>query len=74
MASRAPSLFFLWVQIFHIDDKNRSDQDLDPNTFSSLISTRGPGPKGQEWNMTCVVHVVVVVQRYTVDSGAIEHY
>ena len=39
--------------------------DLDPNTFLSLITTRGPGPKGQGWNMTYAVDVVVVVQGYT---------
>ena len=38
--TRELSSVFLCVlkpQIFHIDDKNGSDQDLDPNTFSSLV-------------------------------------
>ena len=34
-------------QIFPMDNKNGLNQDLDPNTFSSFIGTRGPGPKGQ---------------------------
>ena len=78
VATRGPTLFFLCVlkpQIFHIDNKNRLDQDLDSNTFSSFISTREPGPKGRGWKLTYVAEMVmVVVWGYTVNTGAIEHY
>ena len=47
--------------------------NLDPNTFQSLISTWGPGPKGQEWNMTYAANVVVV-WGYTIDSHPIDYY
>ena len=59
---------------FHTDNKITLDQDLDPNTFLSLIGTGRSGPKGQGWNMTFVGDVVVVVQGYTIYSWAIEHY
>ena len=29
---------------------NRFDQDLDPDTFWSLINNRRPGPKGPGWH------------------------
>ena len=37
------------------------DQDVDPNTFLSLITTRGAVPSGQGWNMACIADVVMVV-------------
>ena len=45
-------------QIFHI--ASGLDQDLDPNTLLSLMSIRGPRPKGQGWNMTYAADVMVV--------------
>ena len=57
--------FFLCVlnpQVFHIDNKIGLGQDPDPNTFLSFIGTRGPGPKGQGWNMTYVVDFVIVAR------------
>ena len=76
VARGPPSIYFykLKPHIFQIDNMNGLDQDLDPSIFLSLSSTRGPGPKGQAWNMTYAEILVVVVQGYTINLCAIGHY